>query len=540
MKFNIRSVFLPMVVIILIIGGIRKAPTQYYAEDKAWFIDNWKDPVLSWEIYRDSFIGIPPTYDPWSSAFDVLFYDQLYKSKLSESGNCFGMSLMSLMMLQKGGYLGFCLPVPQYSGDLYSDLGPTDPDLRHAINQMHGHQVSLPALKFMLDLIARGKNRDGNFAYDQFNYYKMKNDLTVISVTKSTSPADGGHTMVAYDAKIVDGYKRIFLYDPNRSWADPVKRTWYTSGKNYITIDSTGTNGWTYDHGDGYWSGKPASGGNIMILPISVIGPTARSPASLGLNISDILATFFITGDGAEITQITDQDGKRLYIPGTTEVDTNPATGMLNTLPWISSDQKRTASGNNNAGKVLAYFMLGNPTGSLDIDIRSGKEGYKMGMFGRGSYLSVRADQGSGADLITLENAGSQQPGVIIRNQSNAAKFDVEFIQILDPYKKSRHFRLNNLEVPALQPMLIRVTDNQKALELQTTDARIQYDLELVNVVRSKPEILKQEKLKLDAGKNQIIKPGNWRILKKEDLKIKQNVQTLPQDKLRRIPQRQK
>jgi hypothetical protein len=82
------------------------APAQPYAQSGGWQFDNFKDPALPWDIYRDSFIGIPPTRDPWSSAFDVLFYDQVYKSELSKKGNCYGMSLLSLMILKKGGHLG--------------------------------------------------------------------------------------------------------------------------------------------------------------------------------------------------------------------------------------------------------------------------------------------------------------------------------------------------------------------------------------------------------------------------------------------------
>ena len=70
-------------------AGCRLAAAQasaHYAERSGWRFDNFPDATLPWDIYRESFIGIPPTRDPASSAFDVLFYDQVYKSETVEGG----------------------------------------------------------------------------------------------------------------------------------------------------------------------------------------------------------------------------------------------------------------------------------------------------------------------------------------------------------------------------------------------------------------------------------------------------------------------
>ncbi len=260
---------------------------QHYAQSSGWQFDNFKDPVYAWDIYRDTFIGIPPSEDPWSSAFDVLFYNQVYKDKLSSNGNCFGMSLQSLMMFKKGGHLGYCLPIPQYSGDIFgagpggAKLGPTDAMLKRAINIMHGHQVNLPTIQLILNVISQNKNRNASFAYTAFQNARMQNDPTLVSITKTLNPDDGGHTVVAYDAQdLGGGNKRIYVYDPNRTWADPADRAWYTGNQNFIQING---NAWSFVMaGPETWSGDPGSGGNIMIIPISVTGPHSRSPASLG------------------------------------------------------------------------------------------------------------------------------------------------------------------------------------------------------------------------------------------------------------------
>ena len=149
-----------------------------YAEKNGWRFDNFKDATLPWEIYREAFIGIPSTRDVAGSGFDVLFYDQVYETEISKDGNCFGMSLMSLMMLKKGGHLGYCVPISQYSGDVFGNpaTGPSDPALKRAINIMHGHQINVPTLQHILDIIGKNKNRDGEYAFQSFQFYKLKND----------------------------------------------------------------------------------------------------------------------------------------------------------------------------------------------------------------------------------------------------------------------------------------------------------------------------------------------------------------------------
>ena len=190
------------------------AQAQHPAEKYGWRLDNFKDATLPWEIYRETFIGIPPTRDVAGSGFDVLFYDQIYQSELSKEGNCYGMSLMSLMMVKKGGHLGYCLPITQYSGDVFGNpsTGPSDPGLKRAINIMHGHQVNVPTLQHILDIIGKNKNRDAKYAFESFQFYKLKNDPTLVSITKSVNPSDG-----------------VTLWSPTMLWTWEVATVGFTS-----------------------------------------------------------------------------------------------------------------------------------------------------------------------------------------------------------------------------------------------------------------------------------------------------------------------
>ncbi|HEY3204792.1 MAG TPA: hypothetical protein VGL03_14170 [Thermoanaerobaculia bacterium] len=495
------------------------SPGQYSVTTDGWSFKNFDTKPLPWDIYRDTFIGIPPSYDPLSSAFDVLFYDQLYKEKLSKSGNCFGLSLMSLMMLKNGGHLGFCLPVNQYSGDLVglgtggALLGPTEPMLTRAINTMHGHQVNLPTVQLILDTIAQNKNRNGSFAYDSFQNAKLQKDLTLVSITKSLNPDDGGHTIVAYDAQdLGGGNKRIYVYDPNRSWADSAAQPWYTGGQNYVQISG---NSWSFTMAgtSGTWSGDPGSGGNILIIPISVTGPHTRSPASLGDQIiGRILNELLLTGSSASIEQVTDDRGKRLFVPGTREIDTS-ATGMLSMVPWYPSDQASTPT-----EPASVWFQIGRAGSTLNVSVRAAESGYTLIASGPRGRVTVQSIGGRGTDLITLSQAGTQQPRVALRNGRGDATFAVEFLQPVSPRERLRVLKATRIAMPEGASVELGVGDRSQALNIHSSEAAIRYDLELQNVSRKGIESLSRRGVAQPAGLSQTIRPRDWSRLGTADV----------------------
>src|SRR5579864_4213692 len=122
-----------------------RAYAQPAPETYGWSIVNFTTPVYSWDIYRNSMIGIPPDSSGITAPFDLVFYNAAFKSALSAAGNCYGLSLMSLVMNKDGGQLGYCCPTNFYGGS--GSTGPTDTKLTRAINIMHGHQVTLACIQ---------------------------------------------------------------------------------------------------------------------------------------------------------------------------------------------------------------------------------------------------------------------------------------------------------------------------------------------------------------------------------------------------------
>jgi hypothetical protein len=479
-----------------------------YAATNGWRFVNFTDPTFSWDLYRNTFIGIPPSEDPWSSAFDVLFYEQVYKSKLSADGNCFGMSLLNLMIQANGGYMGYCAPVTQYSGDPISGMGPTDPMLRRAINIMHGHQVNLPTVQFLLDIVAKHFNRDGAYAFDQFNYWQSRGDLTLVSITSDLNPSDGGHTLIAYKAvDLGGGNKKLFVLDPNRTWGNPADQSWYTSESNFIQITN---HAWSFDMGGSTWSGDLGSGGNIVITPASISGPLSRSPASLGDTvIGTLLNTLLLSGDSAQIVQVTDGQGKRLYKPGTQEIDTDPSTGMMNMLPWFLSDQSKP----NQVGGVL-LFQLGAPHGALHISVSAGSGGYILSSLCGRTVVSVSATNGSGIDNLTLRNPGAADTTVELENSRGSSAYSVNLMRARVPHSQVRVLKASNIRINGAGPVEIGLTNSGDAIQITSPQASLRYDLMLSQITRQGSQTLSHNELTQNPGASRSLQPADWQKLK--------------------------
>jgi hypothetical protein len=498
-----------LAVAVLALSATVRLPADDYASKNGWRFVNFDDSTLSWEIYRDTFIGIPPTEDVVSSAFDVLFYDQVYKT-LAKKGNCYGMSLLNLMMQKNGGHLGYCAPVTMYSGDATSTkMGPTDPLLRRAINVMHGQQVNLPSVEFMLNIFAQHYNRDAAYAYDQFNYWQSRGDLTLVSITKSLNPSDAGHTMIAYRASdLGGGNKKLFVLDPNRTWGSVTDQMWYNTESNYIQITN---HAWSFVHGSDTWSGDPGTGGNLVITPVSIAGPHARSPASLGDTIiGKLLNTLLLTGDSPRVEQVTDAHGRRLYKPGTFELDSDPATGMLNTLPWYISDQQPPQDGPG--GTLL--FHLGGSGGALQVTVSAGPGGYTLRSMGGRTIAAVTARGGTGTDVLTIRDPGTAATRVSLENRRGAAEYDVVFTHAEVPRRQTRVLTASRLRINGDGAVELGLWNAGEGLQISSPRASLLYGLELRSISRQGQDALIRTEVRHDPGAVRVVRPRDWQNLK--------------------------
>ena len=374
-----KTILLSFVILLSVITcNESKAQDSNWVKDNTWYFDNFVKATLPWEIFRETFIGVAP--QP-SGDFDLLFYETLYKHKLSETGLCFGMDVLAMKIMKYGGYLGYCHPPYAYAGIIASStsgtgmpsndtIGPADPNLKTAIEIVHGNQINHGFLSFVLDVLAKSKTRDGGYAYQQVNYFLAKDDPPVISITKSTSPADGGHVVVPFFTQDLGSTKRIYVYDPNRSFykegADG--HDFYTKDSNYIEVSSGGA--WTYNMGKSltpvYWSGNPGGGGNCVVIPLSIAGKKDRLPQSLLAEGAYAINTIFLYGN-VKVIQIADPKSHKRYLNRSgTGIEINKQHRLTSVLPFIPLDEDLITKPVNSAE---VYFVRG--TTPLDIAYRA-------------------------------------------------------------------------------------------------------------------------------------------------------------------------
>jgi hypothetical protein len=280
------------------------APAKY-----GFAFQNFTDTMFSWDIYCHSFFGVPldPTHTWATATFDRAFYELAFKTMLPKgggsgggAGNCFGISLLSLMMNRFGGYYGYCAPTSAYKGD---SSGPFDKALHRVINIMHGRQLSVGALETYLDQVQSGHSQKSYYGFHLAIQTIAKEGPCLVSITNKENPADGsgGHTLIAYGAtENPTDSGRIWVVDVNRLWAvaGPADRDWYLGDSNHIDCN-LGTGSWRFRMA-GDTTDWPSGAGNLIIIPMSLVGPPGRVPSSLGLSMGDLLSKLFLSDGRAE------------------------------------------------------------------------------------------------------------------------------------------------------------------------------------------------------------------------------------------------
>jgi hypothetical protein len=402
-----RWIFVPLMAAVVLIPRLSAQPAKEYG----FGFNNFSDPELGWDIYRNSFYGIPES--PASAAFDAIFYEAAFKSAISKSGNCYGISLLALLMVRDGGEMGYCAPPYQYSGDMNSGAGPTDPKLRRVINVLHGHQLSLASIMEMLDQIGGSHSHDGSVVIKRCETLIAKEGPCIVSVTKSFNPSDGGHSMIAYAAT----GNKIMLVDPNRIWANTndAHRHWYEADSNYIEC------------GSGYWKFDmksmlpaplwPTGAGHLTVYPLSVAAPTGRVPSSLGLNAAELLAKIFIVSKSSDATvlQVSDGKGKRLFKPGSKEIDCDTTTGMRSIVPWFPS----VSIDNPGPFPFEMYFSVRTPR-YLEVELYTGKTGAVFGLGNNDSYVTLDCETPGDTITVAVSGIGTPKPSYeILRSKKS-------------------------------------------------------------------------------------------------------------------------
>ncbi|MBI5856143.1 MAG: hypothetical protein HZB42_00730 [Sphingobacteriales bacterium] len=403
--------------LILIALSVVLLHTQNNAQDtnwvkkNTWYFDNFVRDTLPWSIFRENYIGVAPAP---AADFDQLFYTYLFRTELAGKGHCYGMDVMELLMMKNGGHLGYCHPPYIYTGcydncspGTVDSIGPTDLTLRTALEMVHGFQINHGFLSYLLDIIAINKQLDGRYAYQQVNYHMAKSDFPIMSISKGLSPTDGAHVVVPYFTEDLGATKKIYVYDPNRSFYKPGSdgKEWYKSRNNFIEINSA-SGAWKFSWCcDGtFWPSNPGIGGNILCIPLSVAGRKDRLPQSLLADGAYAINTIFIWGN-VKVNQISDFTAVKKYLnEDGTNIEPSEEKRLNNIIPFIPMDGGLPSKG---TGKTNAYFFRGSEP--VRLSYKAYGE-YKIGMIFNGKYYEIKGTgkgelQNFSADEKLLNNS---------------------------------------------------------------------------------------------------------------------------------------
>ena len=300
--------------------------------------------------------------------------------------------------------------------------------------------------------------------------------LRVISPTEAKVVDDAITSVSNADADwSVPERHYIYVYDCNHPYQDPNWQSWYEMDTNIVIINKS----------DGKWRYRKSNStvwpvgenGNLMTMPWPVTTPMDRTPASMGLDAVTLATQMIIMNEGADLLQVTDGEGKRLFIPGTKELDLDEKTGLRSMV------QMPTFGGlKKNKSKI--YYFLGKRPDELTIQIDA-PSGYQLDIADTNNRIEVEAPAVRGGDTLILRS-GSGGPKLEVPAQGDA-KYTVALTRLAEPGKRAHKFRISDLNAHGPVDLAIDKTNN---LTIQTTTSEAHYKLE--TAVRTKAGVEKQ------------------------------------------------
>jgi hypothetical protein len=348
-----------------------------------WFFQNWGEATeFTWDLYRDTYLGINPTQNLVQAPLDCAFFE-IFKN-CAQGGNCGGVSLLALALFKYGGYMGFCSPASFYTG---GGSGPDRADLHRAINIFQARQFSVSGIGNFIDMVDAGTLNDAEAAYNRIQECLGRGDYAVLSIAKSLFGLDA-HTVIPYKCYASGGTKYLEIWDPNYPADDNPSH--YGSANARMVIN--GPTDWIYYPDVGVTGSTPYQGsdnGWCFAIPMSTVIPKDRQPFALDFAF-DALQTAFLSGPGAALSQISDDDGHQFYATGSAlhldrgDIELDPARRLKGVArwPWYS----RVGDKQTQPGEL--YFIRGAASRS-DLHFTVSGSKYKFVHFQGRNMLEV-------------------------------------------------------------------------------------------------------------------------------------------------------
>jgi hypothetical protein len=493
--------------------------TPFDPTKESWSFSNWKDATYSWDLYRRTYLAINPTQNAIEAPSDSLFYETIYKSA-GKNGNCFGMSMLGLALHKFGGFMGYCAPASFYTGDTVNDphTGPDRADLHAAINVMHGRQFSAAGVRDFLDRVKQHQLNNGYAAFERIVSGLGSGDYALISLSNGVFGTDG-HVLIPYKAEDQGSTKILHLWDPVRPYVRYPE--FYDHGHNQLVI--TGPASWHYDqkYTDGTISvtdGHTFDGSNLgwcFAIPLSIDLHKGRQPFSVGF-VGTEITFLFASGAGAAVTQIEDDDGRRLFVRDRVhsryaEFETSPPTALEGVArwPWLNA-----AEGGRGAS-LGDLYVIERPQGNSPLTVTVRGSTYGLVQAGAGHLLEIEAAGAAIArDRIRIEAFGGADQAVELRTGSALRTVSVRQLR---PENDLGHWRAAAVRNVRVERGGVRIgtSDRLGRLEIAAETKRHAFHVELQRYRGDRLASRDLGRHVIEPGESLAFRPRSWDAIEK-------------------------
>jgi hypothetical protein len=474
-----------------------------------WYFKNWGETSeFSWDLYRDTYLGIYPTQDLGAAPLDCAFYE-IFK-KCAEKGNCGGMSLLALALFKYGGFMGFCSPACFYTGD----VSPDRDDLHRAINILQARQFSAHGIENFLDVCDAGDLNNAVAAFYRVKQLLGMGDYPVLSIADDLIGAEA-HTLIPYRAEEnTSGTKILYIWDPNNPYdADPSHysgpscRMVINGPADWVYTSRMAPNELTYHGSDGGW---------CFTVPMSIVLRKARHPMTLDMAF-DALMTIFVSGPGAALAQISDDEGHQFYRNDANihtsrrDIETDPAKRLkgIGRWPWYGLAGKTELPGE-------LYFIRG-PLGKLSrLNLTVNGAAYKIVQFTANNLVEINATSASHSrDVIRFSRSGMADQSIEMVTAGKGKGMTIGQQKIGAGGTEWRGCNVKNIGMERNVPVVINTVGNLEAIQVSSRDRQVKLAIEMQRYFKGKVSKRNAGTLSTVSGKILRVSPKDWDSLAK-------------------------
>ncbi|KAA0003194.1 MAG: hypothetical protein FE048_02125, partial [Thermoplasmata archaeon] len=481
-----------------------------FRRDRGFNFGNFHTDGIPWENFVDFFgdweccffgdVHLPrPIYSIWSFG----------KGRMSEA-MCFGMCMTANNIAED--YARTCFeeyPNLPHAQAKNRDLCEPDEMADEYIEKQHWWQISMEFIRRCALEVTWNHGEWAKAVVDDVEDYvdDLESGKNPDPLLICMSYHHHGHAVVPYAIEYLpDGKALIRVYDPNK----PFSYDEEDDGNSSIYVDLSKDNSWTFFMGYNDKGEKIVwKNGKIYAVPWKILHGDPNLPGALDIPELSVLGTAslfgLIFGGTANISQVTDEEGKTMYTPeGDINTDANTSIRDCSLIPSFTG---------MNGSFQIGYASLNN---TYDFDIHGINEGnYTF-------YFMPTEDLMAGFTSDTF-NGSLDSIGLDSKNLStkflthDSKKFEYKMIKEFN--ESGRIFLLSNIETNGNGNITFIADKNGNNVTVINNGNETSYDIK-IELVGGEKQKFEYKDIHLGKKEKHLITPTSWDNLSKGKVRI--------------------